>query len=361
MGGGGGYAQIGSNVLGGGGSVISGIMAKRAAQIAGDKQANALRKIQARLEKDLDPAVIAEMARAQDVKRAQDRLALQAQIDPELAAQRQVSQQLLSQQLGEIGASPSDAVAALAAVEGAKGVPRMDEAKAGLIDAALTELKLGATLPPDVQAELMQAGLQKAGQVTGASTVRPGSAGTNILNEVLGTAALKLRAERQTQAAALSTAAGNLEAQRQQILQNLFPALQKQQLQNIAATSGILQQSNQMVPQAGLSGSDVANLWLQKVGALNQISLQQMQSDVARHLAVSQAQQNIWGSVASVGQWKGSGQGAGGAGGTGIDYTKFFNAGGGGNQSELGGMDPIMNVAASGGGNYQGWAVPAVS
>ena len=323
--------------MGGGGAVISGIMAKSAAERAGQIQREGLLQIRKTLERDLDPALINEKALAQDRQRALDRLALQKEIDPELAAQRSVSQEMLSDQLAGIGSSASDLVAAQAAAEGVAGVPGMDAAKSELIDAALQELRLGAKLPSDVQAELMQAGLQQAGRVTGAASGARGGVGASILNEVLGTAALKLKADRQQQAAALTTAAGNLEAQRQQILQNLFPALQQQQLKNISATSGILQQSNQMLPQAGLSGSDIANLWLQKVGALNENTTQKLQSNVSSYMAAQQARQNIWGSVASAGQWKAGGQGQGGSGGTGIDYSQFFNSTGGSQPNYFGG------------------------
>jgi hypothetical protein len=308
-------------------------MAKSAAKRVGAQQVRAINKIREYTEKNMDPALLAAKAKEQDIQRAKDRLALQAEIDPELAKQRMESQKLLSEQLSGIGSSESDRIAALAAKEAATGTPGMEAVKAELVDRALTELRAGATLPADVQAELMQAGLQRAGQVTGTGGAAPGSVGSSILSQVLGTAGLNLRAQRATQAAELATAASNLESQRQQILQQLFPNLQNQQLKNISATSGILQQSNQMLPQVGLGGSDVANAWLARVGALNQLAANKASVNAAAAMAEAQAKQNIWGTVSSVGQWKASGQGEGGGGGTGIDIggiASLFNTSGGG-------------------------------
>lgn len=327
MGGGEGYAGIASGVLGGVGSVVSSAMAKSTAKKAAQDQKNALKKIQADLTKNLDPKMIADMAAAQDAARAQARLDLQAKIDPALAAQRSLSEDLITRQLTQIGKAPSDEIAALAASEGAKQTPGMEEMKRSLIDAALEDMRSGATLPPDVQAELMQAGLQQAGQVTGSAGGARGSVGSSILSQVLGTAGLQLQAQRRQEAAGLTAAASNLDAQRQQILQSLFPKLQAQQMQNLSAASGVLQQSNQMMPQAGLSGADVASLWLQRVGALNQNTGQLGTLAANATLAQGQAKQNIWGTVTSVGQWKPPGQGQQGGGDSTLSgLASFFNS-----------------------------------
>jgi hypothetical protein len=85
------------------------------------------------------------------------------------------------------------------------------------------------------------------------------------------------------------------------VLGNLFPRLQQQQMGNIGAASGILQQSNSMLPQAGLSGADVANVWLQRVGAVNSLT-QQMGSVVgAGQLAAGQATAKATGSAVNTG------------------------------------------------------------
>jgi hypothetical protein len=279
------------------GSIISGFLGAESASHAADTQANWINIAQQDIQKNMDPAVVNAQALAADQLRAHNQLSLQEQVDPSLASQRIQSQKLLSSQLADIGQSSSDAIAAQAASEAAAG----SKTAAGASDLAAQAgqlLKAGATLPPDVQASLMQSGLEQAGQSTGAATAR--GAGGTILQQVLGTGGLQLQQQRQQQAASLLTTAGGLEAQRAQILQGLFPRLQQQQMGNINATSGILQQSNSMLPQAGLSGADVANVWLQRVGAQNQLT-QKMGQVVAGGQAAS-GQQNAaaWGAVGNL-------------------------------------------------------------
>jgi hypothetical protein len=242
--------------------------------------------------------VVNAQALAADQLRASNQLSLQEQIDPSLAAQRVQSQKMLSTQLGGIGTSASDTLSAQAAAEAAAAGPGTQASAAALNDQANQLLKAGATLPADVQASLMQAGLQQAGQATGSANAR--GAGGPILQQVLGMGGLQLQQQRQQQAASLMTTASGLESQRSQILQGLFPRLQQQQMGNIGATSNILQQSNSMLPQAGLSGADVANVWLQRVGAQNQLT-QQLGSVVSKgQLAAGQATAGAWGGVANL-------------------------------------------------------------
>jgi hypothetical protein len=159
------------------------------------------------------------------------------------------------------------------------------------VDAALKELAAGATLPPDVQAQLMQAGLSKTGQVTG--TANASGVGGQVLQTILGTAGINLKFQREQQAANLAKSAQDLESSRQQILQGLFPNLQNTQLKSIAAQQGILQQSNSMAPNVGLGGTDITNLWLGRVGATNQLA----QTAANAAAAGTAGQGQIWGNA----------------------------------------------------------------
>jgi hypothetical protein len=174
----------------------------------------------------------------------------------------------------------------VAAKEAVAGVPGMQEAKQRLVDAALAELDAGATLPPDVQAELVQAGLEQTGMTTGAAS--PKGFGGQILRQILGTAGLALKKQRQETASGLLGQAQNLEQSRQQILGTLFPNLNAVQLNTLKGKQSVLEQSNQMVPEAGLGGTDIANLWLARVGATNQLA--QSAADAAARGATGQAQ-----------------------------------------------------------------------
>jgi hypothetical protein len=282
------------------GDIVSGFMSANASEDAMHAQQSALTDAKAYLNENLDPNLVNQKALTADQQRAQNQLALQKQIDPALAAQRTTSENMLTGQLAGIGNSASDQVAAQAAKEALTPQnPQSIAAKNALIDSALAQLKQGATLPPDVQAQLMQSGLEQTGAVTGAATAQ--GAGGPILQNILGQAGINLQQQRQTQASNLLTTAGNLDAQRQQILTGLFPKLQAQQMNNINATSSLLQQSNSMVPQAGLSGSDVANVWLQKVGAINSNMNAYGQATAAGINASGQAEAKAWGGVANAG------------------------------------------------------------
>lgn len=280
------------------GSIVSGFMGAEAASEAADTQANYLKMAQADIRENMDPTLVNQKALAADQERAKNQLALQAQIDPSLAAQRSKSQQLISGQLDQLGQSSSDALAAQAAAEAAAGIPGASAAEADLVKKAREYLAAGATLPPDVQAQLTQSGLEQAGQTTGAATAR--GAGGTILQQVLGTGGLQLKQQREQQAGSLLSQASNLEGQRQQILQGLFPRLQQQQLSNLGAASNVLQQSNSMLPQAGLSGADVSNIWLQRVGAINGLTQQMGKVVAGGQLAAGQQRAQAWGSAANL-------------------------------------------------------------
>jgi len=257
--------------------------AKEAAKI----QAKAIAEAQKFVFKNLDPAVISGMATAADVENQKQRAALQAILDPALSQLRYQSQNQLLEQAGQIGQGPQDQLAQQAAMEAMAGGAPTQDLKTRLIDAALTELDAGATLPPDVQAELVQAGLERAGMVTGRAG--PTGIGGTLIRQEVGQGALKLQADHQARAQSLIQSASNLEAQRQQILQGLFPALQAKDVsQNSMAQSGLLT-SEGLRPEAGLSGSDIANIWLARVGATSQLQQQAGAVRAAGALGAAQA------------------------------------------------------------------------
>jgi|SRR5882672_963194 len=281
-----------SDIFSGIGQVAGAAISANAMENATKMQVDALQRQKDFVFKQLDPSIVGPQATQADVERAKNQLALQAQIDPALLAQRYASEGAITKGAAELGAgSPSAQVAEAATREAVAGVPGEDKAKKALVDAALKELSLGATLPPDVQNEIMQAGLEKTGQVQG--TAGATGVGGQVLRTLLGSAGINLQMQRQQQAANLTNAAQDLQTKRQNILQNLFPNLQASQLKNLQAQQGVLQQSNAMAPVAGLGGSDVANLWLARVGATNQLA--QTQANAAAQGAAAQGQ--IWGNT----------------------------------------------------------------
>lgn len=266
--------------------VVGGIMQANAIEDATEAQIDALEKQRQFVFDQLHPQKINQAARAADIARAKERLRVQGVVDPELLAQRYESQKLISDRMAGLQGDEADQVASVAAQEAIRGTQGLEDVKTKLIGEAMNELNAGATLPADVQAELVQAGLEQGGQTTGRASGR--GVGGNILRELIGTAALQLKADRQARATQLATAAQEMDVRRQSILGSLFPNLAAKDLGKLQATQSVLQQSNQMVPEAGLGGTDIANLWLARVGASNQLS--QSAADAAARGAFGQAQ-----------------------------------------------------------------------
>lgn len=275
------------------GSIVSAEISSQAQRQAQRAQLDAISQQRDYIFRNLDPNVIAPMSQAQDEARAWAQLALQGKIDPALLQARYAGEAGLTTSLADItgGRGPGQ-VADVATREALAGTPGMEDVKGKLIDAALADVKAGATLPPDLQAQMVQSGLEQSGMATGFA--RASGIGGTILQQVLGTAGLQLRAQRMQEAQQLSTTAQNLDANRQNILQSLFPRLQQRQMGQLTAAGSVFGTSQAAAPQAGLTGQDTANIWLARVGATNQLTAQQGQ-------ALSQgamAQGQIWGQAA---------------------------------------------------------------
>jgi hypothetical protein len=236
---------------------------------------------------NLDPSVIGPQATQADVNNAVNRLALQGQIDPNLLNSRYAAEAGISNQLGQVGQGNAAKISNIATNEATQNTPGMETAKDTLVKQAQQELDAGATLPPDVQAELVKAGLERSGMVTQSASGQ--GTGGQILRTILGTAGLQLKQQRQQQATGLLSAAQNLTNSRASILSNLFPNLNSTQLNNLTATSNAFNTANSALPSAGLSGSDIANIWLARVGATNQLAQNAANAGAAGALGQGQA------------------------------------------------------------------------
>jgi hypothetical protein len=276
------------------GSVAGAAISAEAIKEATERQVAALERQRDFVFQNLDPSIVGANATAADIQNAYARLALQAQIDPALARIRGTSQEMLEKQLAELGID-TGRVSSQAVTEALADRTPQNQAQAAMVDTALQELQAGATLPSDVQAELVKAGLEQSGMTTGAASGK--GVGGQLLRTVLGTAGLNLKQQRQQQAAALMQGASDLEARRQQVLQTLFPSLTQAQLGVMGGTTGALSASEALKPTAGLTGSDVANLWLARVGATNQIGQNIANTEAAAGRTVGQ----IWGGAVSSG------------------------------------------------------------
>lgn len=274
-------------LFGAAGQIAAASMQAAAVKEATKMQIAALERQRQYVYENLDPSVIGAQAAQGDINRAVNQRNLQGLIDPALLNQRYAAQDAIGQSLASLG-QESGRVSRQATEEALRGTEGMTQLKDQLVEQALNELSMGATLPPDVQAELVKAGLERSGSTTGSASGQ--GQGGQILRTILGTAGLQLKAQRQEQAAKLATSAQNLEASRQNILQSLFPRLSSVQLENLGGAQSVLNQSNAMMPEAGLSGHDVANIWLARVGATNQLA----QNAANAAAAGAQQQGQIW-------------------------------------------------------------------
>ena len=274
-------------IFGMAGSIASAAISAGAMKDATQMQIDALNNQRAALYNDLNPDVINNAATGADTERAKNRLALQGITDPALLQARYNAEAGIGNDLSQLGVN-SNAVANQATSEALAGVPGLKTARDKLIDTALQELNAGATLPPDVQAEMVRTGLEKTGQMSGAATTQ--GFGGQVLRRQLGTAGQNLMFQRQQAATGLIGQAQDLETKRQAILGTLFPNLATTQLNTLQGKQSVLGQSDSLVPNAGLGGTDISNIWLARVGAQNQLA--QNAANAASQGAMGQAQ--IW-------------------------------------------------------------------
>lgn len=278
------------SIFGAIGQVAGAAITADAIEDATKAQIEALERQRTFVFNQLNPSRINTLATSADIDQVRNRLALQGAIDPAMLQARYNSQDAILKASQGLGAdSTAQKTGEIAAKEAVAGVKGMDQVKSALIDAALKEIEAGATLPPDVQAELVQTGLEKSGMVTGKAGAQ--GVGGQLIRQLIGTAGINLQGERQKRAAALSGAAQELESSRQSILQNIFPNLSAVQLNQLQGQQGVLQQSNSMVPQVGLSGSDIANIWMARVGATNQLAQSAADAAARGGMGVAQAWQ----------------------------------------------------------------------
>jgi hypothetical protein len=281
------------NILGFVGQIAGSAIQASASKDVTQMQLDAIKKQQQLVYNSLDPSVIGGQATTADIQRAQQQLALQGQIDPALLQTRYAAEGGIKSQLDQILASnaPADRVARLAAETALAPTPGLSDVKNKLVDAALADLKAGATLPPDVEAQIVQHGLEQSGMVTGKATAQ--GVGGTMLRTLFGNEGIRLQAQREAQAATLANSAQQLDTARSQVLGSLFPNLTAQQTAKLAATGGAFGASQAAVPQAGLSGTDIANIWMARVGATNQLT----QSAASAASQGAQAQASIWGNA----------------------------------------------------------------
>lgn len=282
-------------------SVASAVAQKRAAKKAAKAQAKGLETQQALLKRN-DPVALNKAAQIADKERAERRLALQKELDPELAELRQLSKQ---QMLEQAKVAPEDRQSGKLARTLYEEVKAPDERteriKDQLLAAAQQELSAGATLPPEFQAELVRSGLStgsQAGFAIDKNVIGGGVA------RALGSAGIQLQQQRQQQAMAMTQQAENLKNSRVNILSSVFPRLRDLETANINEARQSFGLAEAALPESGLGGTDIVNLKMAQMK--NQMALAGQKSNLAAQKAQAQGQ--------FMGQMMGAGASAIGAG-----------------------------------------------
>jgi len=253
------------------GSLVGGLFQMGSAAIqasamkkATQMQIDAINQQRELIRSELDPSKVAPMVADADARRAASMLALQGKIDPALLAARYQASSNLLGTLQQPGGQAEDLASQLFS-EIEKPDAGLEAVKAAMIDRALDEMDAGATLPPDVQAEIIKAGLERS-TASGVGASRAGLAGETA-KKVLGTAGVQLQQQRENQAMNLTKTADELSTRRAALLASVFPQLKNLQTQNVQNSLAALTTSNAMVPESGMSGGDMLNLLKARVGA----------------------------------------------------------------------------------------------
>lgn len=266
------------------------------------------------------------------------------QQDPELNKVREQSLALLNRELAGGPGSTSEKVSqGLDALYGEMlpADPELAQARTLLRQSAVRDLQLGATLEPEMQAELVRAGLEEAG-TTGIGMDKAGPV-TSRLGKLLGTAAFNIQSQRQARAAEALATADAVTASRANILGSLIQNAEAAREANRAlATGSFAAAEATQKPSVGLRGADLLNLQLQNLALENQRIMALGGIKAQRALSFGQERQGYISSINS-GMQSMLGGLMGGAGG-------LLGGGGGAATAAAGGSQQMQMFNAFGGG-----------
>lgn len=261
------------------GSIVGGLFQMGSASIqakamkkATQMQIDAINQQRELIRSELAPEKVAPMVAAADKQRAMSMLALQGKIDPALLASRYQASSNILGTLQQPGGQAEDLASQLIS-EIQQPSAGLEAVKAAMIDRALDSLDAGATLPSDVQAEIIKAGLERS-TASGVGAARSGLAGQTA-KKILGQAGVTLQQQRENQAMNLTKTADELSTRRAQLLASVFPQLKNLQTLNLQNALSSLTTSNAMVPESGMSGGDMLNLLKARVGAEQSLTSQE--------------------------------------------------------------------------------------
>jgi|GEM_PF-5004381 len=330
-------------VLGAGSSVVTGLIEKDAADRAYQTQKKGIQRQEALLKDEYDPNRINVLVNKYDKGFLQKRLELQKELDPELAQLRQQGKENLLQELGRDNSTrQSQQVANALFNENVKPNEAQERLKDKLFSEANAELQAGATLPPELQAELVRAGVSGA---AGSGFAIDKNAIGGTVAHAIGSEAVRLKQLRQNQAVQLGQAASGLQDARARILQNIFPTVQTAEQVAAARGATAFAIGNENLPSGGLTGREAASFDIQGKEGGRQLVGQRFDAKAQKTLRDAAFLNNAIGQISSFG---------------GLLYQpQQYDTGFGGNAGQVipqqgggggGGMGGLMGGGGGGGG-----------
>jgi len=261
---------------------------KKAGDQAAGAQQKALKGQKKILSEELSFDRLNQAATDADRLRAQNRIALQEEIDPELAKVRQLGKErLLSETARPNESLGSTQIANKLVEENLATDPRIEALKDSIIGRAQSELDSGATLPPEFQADLIRAGVTEGGQA-GFSPEAKTIGGS--ITRALGIAGEQLKQGRQQQAISLAGAASDLTVSRANILGSIFPtvkAAEDARKADAAVSFGI---GDSTLPESGLTGREAAAIQQNRGNTL--LKIKGKQGDIRAQKALNAGEAN---------------------------------------------------------------------
>lgn len=328
-------SQAGS-ILSAGTGVVQGFMAKRTAKKAFQMQMKGLKKQEAILKETYDPARANEVSAKYDKQFTQRRLDLQREFDPELAKLREAGKKNLLAELERDDSSrQSTQVANQLFKENIQRDAAAERLKDKLFADAEAELKAGATLPPEFQAELVRSGISAA---TGSGfKVDQKSIGGPVAS-VLGSAGIALKQARQNQAMNLGNAAQGMVDARAKILSNIFPTVMTAEQTAAQRGAQAFAIGEATLPSGGLTGREALGLDIQGREGARNIRGQRLDLKAQNEITQGRILSNIVGQIGTFGGMFGSanqqdvvtgapaasGQSGGGGSGGGMDMSSIM-------------------------------------
>ncbi len=300
---------IAGAVVAAGAGVAAAQAKKNAANKAAKARQRALDSVQT-----TGPEAVNKLAQNADEERYTGQLALQKRVEPNAAAARESGLKELAGSVRTEQDTKAAAAADTAYAELAQDNPETAALRQQLLADAKAELDRGAELPPEFQAELVKAGLETSSR-SGVGVSRMGAAG-QTQRKLIGSAGLALKQQRTQNATAAVGAETQFQSARQQVLAGLSSQLMQIGNNRQARAANAVGVAQQLTPEFGLSGREMASLEMKRQDEENRKRLGTGEIQAGKALAQGQYVAELAGTAASAAQTGIGiyGQSAGGAG-----------------------------------------------